>query len=60
MRSCRQRSVKNYRELLDEAETLGIDPKVLEALFIAPLISNHIAEAETVAGQRLDTLRNRY
>ena len=44
-------------ELLDEAETLGIDPKVLEALFIAPLISNHIAEAETVAGQRLDTLR---
>ena len=44
-------------ELLDETETLGIDPKVLEALFIAPLISNHIAEAETVAGQRLDTLR---
>ena len=44
-------------ELLDEAETLGIDPKVLEALFIAPLTSNHIAEAETVAGQRLDTLR---
>ena len=44
-------------ELLDEAETLGIAPKVLEALFIAPLISNHIAEAETVAGQRLDTLR---
>ena len=43
-------------ELLDEAETLGIDPKVLEALFIAPLISNHIAEAETVAGQRLDIL----
>ena len=38
-------------ELLDEAETLGIDPKVLKALFIAPLISNHIAEAETVAGQ---------
>ena len=36
---------------------MGIDPKVLEALFIAPLISNHIAEAETVAGQRLDTLR---
>jgi len=47
-------------ELFDEAETLGVDPKVLEALFIAPLISNHIAEAETVAGQRLDTLRNRY
>ena len=44
-------------ELLDEAEILGIDPKVLEALLIAPLISNHIAEAETVAGQRLDTLR---
>ena len=41
-------------ELLDEAETLGIDPKVLEALFIAPLISNHIAEAETVAGKRLE------
>ena len=41
-------------ELLDEAETLGIAPKVLEALFIAPLISNHIAEAETVAGQRLE------
>jgi len=36
-------------ELLDEAETLGIAPKVLEALFIA--------EAEAVAGQRLDTLR---
>ena len=43
-------------ELLDEAETLGIAPKMLEALFIAPLISNHIAEAETVAGQRLDIL----
>jgi len=43
--------------LLDEAETLGIDPKVLEAMLIAPLVSNHIAEAETVAGQRLDTLR---
>jgi len=24
---------------------------------ISPLISNHIAEVETVAGQRLDTLR---
>ena len=36
---------------------MGIAPKVLEALLIAPLISNHIAEAETVAGQRLDTLR---
>ena len=43
--------------LLDEASTLGIDPKVLEALLMAPLVSNHIAEAETVAGQRLDTLR---
>ena len=43
-------------ELFDEAETLGVDPKVLEALFIAPLISNHIAEAETVAGQRPDIL----
>ena len=35
--------------MLDESETLGIAPKVLEALFIA--------EAEAVAGQRLDTLR---
>ena len=42
-------------ELLDKAELLGIAPKILEALFIAPLISNHIAKVETVAGQRLDT-----
>ena len=48
---------QEFRQLLDEAETLGIAPEVLEALLIAPLISDHIAEAETVAGQRLDTLR---
>ena len=30
-------------ELLDEASTLGIDPKVLEALLIAPLISNPLS-----------------
>lgn len=39
----------------DEAQTLGLEPKILSALLIAPRVSDHFAEA--IIGQRLDTLR---
>ncbi len=48
---------QEFFDLLDEVQTQGIEPVVLEALLIAPLVSDHIAEVETVAVQRLDTLR---
>lgn len=41
----------------DEAEALGIDPKVLSALVFVPLVADHFTEAEQLVGQRLDTLR---
>lgn len=44
-------------DLCGEAEKLGIAPHILQAMLIAPMVSDHIAEAETIAGQRLDTLR---
>jgi hypothetical protein len=48
------------QELIDlsrEAETLGIDWQQFSALLIAPLVSDNFSEAETIAAQRLDTLR---
>lgn len=43
--------------LTKEAQQLGIEPKVLEALLLVPWVSDHVAQAERLAGQRLDTLR---
>lgn len=43
--------------LTKEAYELGIEPTVLEALLLVPVVSDHFAQAERVAGQRLDTLR---
>ena len=48
---------QEFFDLFDQAEELGIDPSVLEALLIMPLVSDHFSEAETIACQRLDTLR---
>jgi hypothetical protein len=44
--------------LTDEAQTLGIDEKMMAALLIPPLISDNLADAQTIAAQRLDTLRD--
>ncbi len=48
---------EEFTALCDEAETLGLDPTIISALLIAPLVSDHITEAEGIVGQRLDTLR---
>ena len=48
---------EEFTALCDEAETLGLDPTIISALLIAPLVSGHITEAEGIVGQRLDTLR---
>ncbi len=43
--------------LSTEAESFGISADQLAALLIAPLVSDNFSDAETVAGQRLDSLR---
>ena len=48
---------EEFTALCDEAQTLGLDPTIISALLIAPLVSDHITEAEGIVGQRLDTLR---
>ncbi len=48
---------QEFSDLFDEAETLGIEPKILSALLIAPLVSDHLSEAESIIDQRLDILR---
>ena len=46
-----------FSEVSQQAETVGIDAKVLQALLIQPLISDHFNEAQEITNHRMDELR---
>ena len=46
-----------FSDVSKQAETFGIDAKVLQALLIQPLVSDHFNEAQEITNQRMDELR---
>jgi hypothetical protein len=46
-----------FSEVIQKAETFSIDAKVLQALLIQPLVSDHFNQAQEITNQRMDDLR---
>ena len=46
-----------FSEVIQQAETFSIDAKVLQALLIQPLVSDHFNQAQELTNQRMDYLR---
>ena len=46
-----------FSEVIQQAETFSIDAKVLQALLIQPLVSDHFNQAQEITNQRMDDLR---